>query len=203
MLALSSTRCQAERVLDELVPRATSGNKTSIEIAATPERVWEAFNELTLRELRITGALMALRSLPAVVTGRGELTRRRRPEGREPRKLVEAMASSRFVVLHLDPPHEAVLGLIGQFWKPSGGVDTDVADAEAFVAFDRPGFVKSAVGFVVEPSGAGARITTETRNQPTDAGTARRFGLYWKLVGWGSKATRLEMLRAVRRRAER
>ena len=96
-----------------------------------------------------------------------------------------------------------VLGIVGQFWKLSGGDDIEIGGADDFEAFDEPGYVKSAVDFVVEPTTTGARLSTETRNTTTDEVAARNFGRYWALVGWGSKLTRKDMLRAVKRRAER
>ena len=199
-------RCRkAGTVIDQLVPVAQNGNKTSIEIAASPDEVWQALDELTFRELRLTSVLMAVRSIPGIIARRGEFARRRRerPVGGTSRTLVEAMASSRFQVLHLDPPNSLVLGIVGQFWKPSGGDDVAFRDAAEFRAFDEPGYVKSAVDFTVEPISTGSRLSTETRNTTTDEVAARKFGRYWALVGWGSKLTRMDMLRAVKRRAER
>jgi hypothetical protein len=59
----------------------------------------------------------------------------------------------------------------------------------------------SAIDFELERHGAGTRVTTRTRNRTTDAATARRFRWYWLLIGAGSKAIRLDILHAVRRRA--
>ena len=191
-------------MLDEFLPIASSGNSTSVEITASPEQVWQALNELSFSECRVTGALMAVRSIPGVIARRGALGRRRRePDRARPATVVAAMTSSRFRSLYNDPPRLLVMGIVGQFWKLSGGVDVDIADAQAFKDFDEPGYVKSAIDFAVEPTTTGARLSTETRNQPTDEIAARNFGRYWKLIGWGSKATRMDMLRAVKRRAER
>jgi hypothetical protein len=45
-------------------------------------------------------------------------------------------------------------------------------------------------------------LTCETRIVATDAGTRRRFGLYWLAVQPGSSAMRWELLTAVALRAE-
>ncbi len=197
-------RHDAVDVLDELIPIASSGNSTSVEIAASPERVWRALHELTFRECRFTGALMAVRSIPGLIARRGALGRRRsQPDAKRPETVIAAMTSSRFRLLHDDPPRLLVIGIVGQFWKLSGGVDVDISDARAFEEFDEPGYVKSAIDFAIEPTTTGARLSTETRNHATDEAAARSFARYWKLIGWGSKATRTDMLRAVKRRAER
>ena len=64
------------------------------------------------------------------------------------------MAGGRFVVLYRDPETIVTLGLVGQFWKLSGGGDTDIPDANAFVAFKQPGFVKSAIDLEFPQNGS-------------------------------------------------
>jgi hypothetical protein len=65
-----------------------------------------------------------------------------------------------------------------------------------------PGWVRVAAAFTVAGDGAGSRVGTETRIEPTDDAARRRFGRYWRLVGPFSSITRREMLSAIRRRAE-
>jgi hypothetical protein len=69
-------------------------------------------------------------------------------------------------------------------------------------AFAEPGWVKVGFDLVLEPAGAGTRLTTETRITATDRGTRARFGLYWLVVRVGSGLIRRDMLRAVAQRAE-
>jgi hypothetical protein len=188
------------RTASEFVPGATSGNATSIVVAAPPSAVWRAIEEVRLDDLRATQLLMGIRSLPARVLHRGSLRRGRR---RATAPLIEAMAAGRFIVLHREPEAILTLGLVGQFWRLDGGDDADVDSAAEFVAFDQPGFVKAAIDFQLEPVDGGTRLVTHTCNRATDQATAQRFGWYWLLIGPGSKAIRLDILHAVRRRAER
>jgi hypothetical protein len=187
------------RTASDFVPDATSGNATSIDIAAPPDEVWQALDELRFDDLRATRVLMGVRSLPARLLKRGSL---RSGRGDVAPRVLDAMAAGRFVVLHREPESILTLGLVGQFWKLSGGEDADVADSDAFVAFEQPGFVKSAIDFEVERRATGTRVTTRTCNRATDETTARRFRRYWLVIGPGSKAIRLDILHAVRRRAE-
>lgn len=189
--------------LAELLPGATSSSRATIEIAAPPEAVWQALHETTLRECRVTTTLLAMRSLPAMLSGRGP--RRARLPGAD-LPLLAAMTSTRFAVLHRDPERAVlILGIVGQLWKPAGGVAVELAfeGRRAFQEFGQPGYVKSAISFAAEPTLTGTRLVTETRNQPTDTRAERAFRRYWRLVRWGSHATRVDLLRAVRRRAER
>ncbi len=187
------------RTASEFVPGATSGNATAIDIAVSPSVVWKVLEDLRFEDLRVTRVLMGIRSLPARVFNRGSLRSGRR-DAAPP--VLDAMAAGRFVVLCRESEAILTLGIVGQFWKLTGGDDADVRSAATFVTFDQPGFVKSAVDFELEHRGPGTRLTTRTRNRATDEATARRFRRYWLLIGPGSKAIRLDILRAVRRRAE-
>ena len=185
------------RTAAEFIPGATSGNRTSIDIEARPEEVWEAMQRVEMRDMRLTGALMGVRSVPALVK------RRRRPspnDHRAPTTLLDAM-SGRFVTLAAVENEILTLGVIGQFWKLSGGVDVAITDATEFVEFDEPGYVKAAIDFLVESTSTGTRLSTSTDNAATDQDTAKKFGRYWRIIGPGSKIIRIDMLRAVRKRA--
>jgi hypothetical protein len=111
------------------------------------------------------------------------------------------MATTRFVVLHETPGELLTLGLIGQPWRLDGGEDVELDGPESFVGFVEPGFVKVAFDFRLEPVSVGTLLTTVTANAVTDPATGRRFSRYWRLIGSGSKMIRVDMLRAIRRRA--
>ena len=179
--------------LDELLPAPHFRERHERCIAAPPAAVWQAVQELRLGDLALTRALMGIRLLPALVLGRGPLTR---------------MVSGRLLehgpvpVLAVDPDRAVVSGGLLQPWKLTGGEEPPPLDAPALQAFAEPGWVKTGFDFVIEPDGAGARLTTETRVTATDPGTRARFGLYWLCIRAGSGLIRRDMLRAVARRAE-
>ena len=187
------------RTADDFVGDPTSGNTTDIDIAAPPSVVWQALDQLRPRDLRVTPVLMGIRSLPALLLRRGSL---RSSRATADRPLLESMRSSRFFELYRQPESILTLGIVGQFWKLDGGEDANVRTPQEFVAFDRSGFVVSAIDFQLQPHATGTRVTTRTCNRATDEATERRFRRYWLLIGAGSKAIRFDLLRAVRRRAE-
>jgi uncharacterized protein YndB with AHSA1/START domain len=172
--------------LDDLVPAPHFRERHERRIAAPPAAVWEALHEVWLADLAVSRALMAIRLL-------GRPTR---------------MVSGRFLedgpvpVLAADPERAIVAGGVMQPWKITGGDAPHTLDAAGLRAFGRPGWVKTGVDFVLEPSACGTRLTTETRVAATDARTRARFGLYWLLIRAGSGVIRRELLRAVARRAE-
>jgi hypothetical protein len=168
-------------------------------VRAPPERVWRAMRTLDLARSPVIRALFALRSLPGLLTGRRN---RERALG----VTMEGLLKSGFVLLEERPGDEIVLGLVGQFWKPTGGIVR--VTPEEFLAFDRPGYALATWNFTLRAgagdgaSGDAVRLRTETRVRCTSDASRRSFRRYWTLIGPFSGLTRVAMLRAVRRAAE-
>ena len=179
--------------LDDLLPAPHFRERHERRIAAPPAAVWQALHDLRLGDLALTRALMGIRLLPA------RLARRPRPFGMGSGRLLDDGAVT---VLASDPDQAMVAGSVMQPWRITGGEDPPALDAPALQAFAEPGWVKVGFDLVLEPAGAGTRLTTETRITATDAGTRARFGLYWLVIRAGSGLIRRDMLRAVARRAE-
>ena len=99
---------------------------------------------------------------------------------------------------------EIVFGLVGQFWKLTGGEDpSGVTNSRQFQAFDRTDFAKVAANLYVQPSGEETLLSTETRVWAPDPQTRRKFAFYWRVISIGSGWIGVLWLRAVKRRAER
>jgi hypothetical protein len=179
--------------IDELLPAPHFREHHERRIAAPPAAVWQAVQELRLRDLALSRALMGIRLLPARLAGREQASR-----------LVESRLfdGGPVTLLDSDPDHAVLGGGVMQPWKLTGGEEPPELDVPALQAFSEPGWVKVGFDFVIEPTGSGSRVTTETRVTATDPRTRARFGLYWLFVRAGSGLIRRDMLRAVARRAE-
>jgi hypothetical protein len=178
-------------VLDEFLPRYDVNEVHSITTGAAPADVMDAIRGLTPRDVPLLVVLMAVRSLPA-------LLRRRRLPLRGP--LLDGFRTAGFVALR-EAPGELVLGGVGRFWRPSGGLRR--IEAAEFREFAEPGWAKAAFNFEVERVGDRTLVRTETRVATTDDRARRSFGRYWRVVHPGSALIRVAWLRAIRRRAER
>jgi hypothetical protein len=178
-------------MLDDFLPRYDFNEVHSVATSATPAAVMDAIRGLTPGEVPVLVALMALRSLPA-------LLRRGRLPLRGP--LLDGFRKSGFVTLH-EAPDELVVGGVGRFWEPSGGLRR--IDPGEFGGFAEPGFAKAAFNFEIKRIGERTLLTTETRIATTDDRSRRRFARYWRVVHPGSALIRLAWLRAIRKRAER
>jgi hypothetical protein len=182
--------------LDRFLPGYRHNEVHETVIAASPERVLQAVEELTVKEMPLTVILMGLRTLPARLLGRPVQAR-----GAE-RPVLEVARRGGFLLLSREP-REVVLGVVGQFWKLAADV-VRLSSPEEFLAFSGEGYAKAAVNFSLHEEGGGrVRLRTETRILPLGKAAARRFGLYWFFVHPGSAVIRRAWLRAIRRRAER
>lgn len=164
-------------------------------VRATAPRVMRAVREVTPGEIRFFLLLTWLRGF-----------RRRRlramglADSDRDLPLLEVARRGGFVELARSE-HEIVLGVIGRFWRPSGG-RAPFTDIGSFEAFAQPGFAKALVDFRITEEDGACRLRTETRIRGVDAAGSRRFKAYWFVIHGGSAFIRRMWLRAIARRAE-
>ena len=189
-------REDADVPLDEFLPEYDVNEVHSTRIAAPPDAVLAAVRALTPREVRLVGALMAVRTLPAIL-----LRRRPRASGNGglDAPVLDRLQRRGFAML-AELPDELVLGAIGRFWKAEGEILR--VGGDEFVTFDEPGLAKAVVNFHVRAVSGGTVVTTETRVRATDEDARRTFRRYWRIVMPGSALIRRAWLRAIRKRAE-
>ena len=170
----------------------------SITVQAPAEYVFRSIMEITPASIPLFHALFVIRNLPALLFGKAEQSF----VGGRP--ILQQMLSTGFVSLAEETDRELVVGTVGQFWRITGG-PLKLADAQEFLAFDRPDYVKAAMNFSVqEDQGCGSTtLRTETRVRIPHPGARRKFAGYWVMIRWGSGLIRRMWLRAIRRRAEK
>lgn len=173
-------------LLDKFMPVYDVRASYGVDVAAPPATVYRAVLETNLADSLIARVLMGLRSLGKRTVGSfrfGDLP----PRGT-------------FFTLANDAPREVVAGVIGRFWALRGNVID--GDRDTFLAPVASGMAKAGWNFRVAASGAGARLTTETRVLCADEESRRSFRRYWTLVGPFSGVIRREALRLIRRQAQ-
>jgi hypothetical protein len=164
-------------------------------VRAPAERVWALAREMDFGRSPLVRTLFLLRSLPGLIAGG---RRERAPLG----VTMSGLLRSGFVLLDERAGEEMVLGLVGRFWTAGGCVQR--VTPEEFRAWDTPGFARAVWNFSLAPAGDGrTRLCTETRVLCTDDASRRRFLRYWRFIGPFSALTRLDMLRTIRKAAER
>lgn len=187
-------------LIDAFLPEYEAVERHSVSVRAPADAVYRAIRTADLAGALPVRLLLALRALPAAVARGRRGIGRLRDDVREPITLARFERQG-FAILAENPPRELLIGLVGAFWTPGGGIRP--TDADHFRGPQEPGTARAAWNFVVEEVDGGVVVSTETRVQPADAASARRFRRYWRFVRPFSGLTRRFMLRAIRREAER
>jgi hypothetical protein len=175
-----------EWILERLLPSYDFRTRYARRVAAPPDGVWQALQEVTAAELPIARLLMRIRS-----PGRTRLSGR-------------LMEMTPVPSLSSEDGREAVYGRVAKLWRirPVPG-PPETNDPAGFAAFSEPGWAKAALSFQLTPTADGTVLAAETRVMATDEASRRRFGRYWRLIRMGGAGfIRLELLRAIARRAE-
>jgi len=164
-------------------------------VRASPENALAAVEATTLGDVRLTGLLLVLRSLPSIATGRLRLPDRRRP-------LFELLVSTPGFLELPAPAGTIAGGYAGRPWRLRAEPLELAGGPQEFAGFDEPGYAKVTMHFAAFAEGSSSRLVTETRIHLTDENARRAFGRYWLVVRLGSDAIRRDWLQAARRRAE-
>jgi len=188
-------------LIDEIVPAAPYRELHRRVVAAPITDVWPHCLDVTAREIRTLGPLMALRGLPARLGGKGA------PSASAPRALIDVFTDEGFVLLRrdhapMDGRASVVFGGAGQFWSVRNDAPVDFPDGDAFIDFDEPGHAKAITRLDAVDLGDGTtRIETETLVAGTDRESTARFRPYWALIRLPSGLIRRSWLAAIDRRA--
>jgi hypothetical protein len=187
------TRPASGARIDEFVPEYDFHEVHSIRVHAPPDRIHAAIKAVTADEIRFFRTLTWIRS-PSLARRAESIMA---PSRQTP--IHEIATRTTFVVLADDPGRELVTGtVLGRPW--THGRRPELRD---FVGWDRPGYCKAAMNFIIDDEGGGScRLSTETRVVATSEDARRRFALYWRVIYPGSALIRREWLKAIRRRAE-
>jgi len=179
---------------DVLLPHSTYRISAARVISASPPVVWRHLTTLPMSALPMGFALTLVRHLPDVLAG----------NERSVRGTDTFLEATPIPVVFSAAPRRLVSAGISQAWKISGGSRGPQLNAEDFREWGQPGWIKVEMSFdLAELCGAqGTRLSTETRVDATDAGTARAFAPYWRAIRVASALIRREVLAQVKRRAE-
>ena len=182
-------------LIDQFMSKYDVMQHHEITVHAPVQRVYEAIHTTDLLGSPITRALFLLRNLPARLSARYE-------RRQQVAVTIDVLLNRGFILLVAEPPHEIVLGLVENFWAPV--TETKHLDASGFQEFDTPGYAKAVFNFFVREHNEGAsRVGSQTRVLCLDTASRRRFRLYWLFIGPFSGLIRQQMLRAIKRKAER
>ncbi len=187
-------------LLDDFLPTYEFHEFHTVTVQAPPDRVFAAIHEMRAGELSpLVNLMLSIRNLPA------RLLRKLEPRLADDKPFLQQLFDNGFVPLAETPDREVVFGLVGQFWKLTGGDSPHIASPDQYLAFDNPQYAKVATNLLISANAApdAVRFSTETRIHVFDPKTRRKFSFYWRLISTGSGFIRVLWLKAVKHRAER
>ena len=181
--------------LDAFLPAWEVREAHRVRVNAPVEVTYAAACELAFEDSPIVRALFAVRTLPSRLSGAAA----RAPDAGP---TIDRMISLGWRVLAEEAGRGLIVGTVTQPWKRS--VRFRAIAPEAFAAFADPGYAKIVMSIGAEPLGPESSVFfTETRVATTDESSRARFRPYWALLSPGIVLVRCEMLRLVKRAAER
>jgi hypothetical protein len=162
-------------------------------VHAPAATVYAEIRRVDFGQAPLVRGLFAVRGLPARLLHRWQAPAPR-PRGQR--------VPPGVVLLAERPGREQVLGIAGQFWRPTGNI-ARLADASAWHAYQAPGTASAVMVLRVTPIDyQTSRLTTETRVLVRGRGARLRFRAYWLLIGPFSGLIRHSLLGQIRRAAE-
>lgn len=171
-------------LIDEFMPKFDVRESHQISVAAPLADVYQAARVLDISRAAMTRWLFRLRGIPV-----------------PPRFTLDDFLRMSFILLGERPNEEVLLGLAGQFWRPSGKLRR--LNTAGFRSFHESGYAKAVWNFSLTPQGrTGVELATETRVLCLDEVSRQRFRLYWLLIRRLSGLIRREVLHSIKREAE-
>jgi hypothetical protein len=187
-----SDEAGTKMLIESFIPNPDAVETHKIEIAASQEAVYQALWTTDLGGSPIIKSLMALRSLPGIVSNPKRLRHLTR------QITLQTIIEGGFGQLAEEPGREVVLGVVGQFWRPAGNILP--FSEEMFRGPVQPGLARGVWNFAVQEVGKGRTVlSTETRVVCGDAASRLKFRAYWTVVRPFSGLIRVIMLRAVKK----
>jgi len=169
-------------LIEKYMPEYHFAEKHSILIKQSPQHIWPIIDQMDMSGSRIIRFLFALRGMPARMTS------------------LEGLSKERFIRLEQKQNEDLVIGLIGQFWKPSGNLQ--LFSPPDFTNWNHEGFCKGTWDFTIRPQGDYSLVETETRVFCTNEKTRQQFSRYWFFIRPFSGLIRKEILKGLKKKAE-
>ena len=187
-------------LIDDFLPEYEAVEKHQIVVHATADKTYRAIRTADLGAAVPVKVLLAIRALPGAIAAGGRGIRGLRRRASE-RITLHDFERRGFSVLAENPPHELLIGIVGAFWKPSGGLCS--TNPDHFRGPQQEGTARGAWNFSIDDIGRGkVRLSTETRVDTADQRSSRAFRAYWIFVRPGSGLIRRYMLKSIREEAE-
>jgi hypothetical protein len=191
-------------LIDEIQPIFDFTEVHRLRIRASAEITCRAIQETTLADISgIVRWLFFLRELPEKMVGRKVNSLQ------AIKPLLEEMYKNGFTRLAEKPGQELVFGTIvpdqiGRVWNKASSLGVEVMEAEKFILFDNPDYLRVVANLRVDQSQEPGYVVvyTESRTRALSPRARKNFAPYWAVIRPFSGLIRRLWLRGIQRRAE-
>ena len=172
-------------------------DRIAVVVKAPPEAIFQALHEVTLRDMKFAWLLGELRYLPSRLAGH-------MPAADSSRPFMNTLIEGGTLVVRDDAPREVITGSAAQLHRVHQAPQR-FANREAFEAFDDPDHEKLFMSVRVAPTGRPGEhwLVLEHATRALSPLAERKFARYWRVIKPMGAFVTWQLLRAVRRRAER
>ena len=172
-------------------------DRIAVVVKAPPEAIFQALHEVTLRDMKFAWLLGELRYLPSRLAGH-------MPAADSSRPFMNTLIEGGTLILRDDAPREVITGSAAQLHRVHQAPQR-FANREAFEAFDDPDHEKLFMSVRVAPTGRPGEhwLVLEHATRALSPLAERKFARYWRVIKPMGAFVTWQLLRAVRRRAER
>ncbi|MDF9408835.1 MAG: hypothetical protein A4E52_00932 [Pelotomaculum sp. PtaB.Bin013] len=197
-MMLEASGMANSRKLNNYLPEYDFAEKHKIVVKSSPEKIFEAIQNLDMGKSKIIKNLIKIRGIYSL------LNPREKSVYQSPIKLTieEMTRKSGFISLEDVSNQEMVMGFIGKFWQPTSGI-VQLSGANDFIHFNQTGYCKAAWNFYLQQNtGDTVTLSTETRVLCLGCRAKFLFRIYWLVIRPFSGWIRLEMLKMTKELAE-
>ena len=188
---------RASLAFDALAHGAQFRDQIAIVVKASPDAIFRALRAIRLSDMKLAWLLGEIRYLPSRLAGRMPAVDTKTP-------FFETLIAGGTLILRDEAPREVITGSAAQFHRVNQA-PRRFATREAFDAFTDPEHEKLLMSVRVAPTGriGESWLVLEHATRALSSDTERRFARYWRIIKPLGAFVSWQLLRAVRRRAER
>lgn len=187
----------ASATFDAVARGAQFRDRIAVVVKAPPDAIFRALREVRLPDMKLAWLLGEIRYLPSRFSGH-------MPRAVTTTPFFETLIDGGTLVLRDDAPRELITGSAAQLHKVNQA-PRRFATREEFDTFVDPAHEKLFMSIRVAPTGRPGEwwLLLEHATLALSADSERRFARYWRLIKPLGAFVSWQLLRAVRRRAER